>query len=106
MKEILAGNWFVLLLGILFLAGIIYLAITKQWEKLRGIAYAIMLQAERVFAEGEGKLKFEAVFNKLYYDLIPPWLRVFVPPEIIREKLQEWYDLAKDYLDDGVINSK
>jgi len=106
MKEFLAGNWFVLILGLLFLAGIIYLAVTKQWTKLRGIAYALMLQAERVFAEGEGKQKFDAVFNKLYYDLIPPWLRVFVPPEIIREKLQEWYDIAKDYLDDGVINSK
>lgn len=106
MKEFLAGNWFALLLGALFLAGIIYLAITKQWEKLRGIAYALMLQAERVFSDGEGRKKFEAVFQRLYYNLIPPWLRLFVTPEGIREKLQKWYDLAKDYLDDGVIGNK
>ena len=95
-----------LILGLLFLAGIIYLAITKQWAKLRGIAYALMLQAERVFADGEGKQKFDAVFDKLYYDLMPTWLRLFVPPDELRRKLQEWYDLAKDYLDDGVINNK
>lgn len=106
MKEFLAGNWFALLLGILFLAGIVYLAITRQWEKLRGIAYALMLQAERAFSDGEGKKKFDAVFDKLYYDLIPTWLRLFVPPDELRRKLQEWYDLAKDYLDDGVINNK
>lgn len=105
MKVFLAGNWFALLLGAAFLGFIIYLAITCQWEKLRGIAYALMLQAERIFSDGEGKKKFEAVFNRLYYDLIPPWLRMFVPPESIRRKLQEWYDLAKDYLDNGKIDS-
>lgn len=95
-----------LLIGVLFLGAIIYLAITRQWEKLRGIAYALMLQAERVFSSGEGRKKFDVVFDKLYYDLIPAWLRLFVTPEGIREKLQQWYDLAKDYLDDGVINNK
>lgn len=106
MKEFLAGNWFVLILGLLFLAGIIYLAVTKQWTKLRGIAYALMLQAERVFSDGEGKKKFEAVFERLYYNLIPPWLRLFVTPDELRRKLQRWYDLAKDYLDNGVIDNK
>lgn len=106
MKEFLAGNWLVLILGVLFLGFTIYLAITKQWDKLRGIAYALMLQVERTMANIEGKKKFEAVFQRLYYDLIPPWLRLFVPPDDIRRKLQEWYDLAKDYLDNGVIDNK
>jgi hypothetical protein len=104
MKEFFMENWFVVILGIIFLGFIVYLAITKQWEKLRGIAYALMLQAERVFGSGEGKKKFEAVFEKLYFDLVPAWLRLFIPPEGIREKLQEWYDLAKDYLDNGVVD--
>jgi hypothetical protein len=105
MEEFIAENWFVLILGILFLGFIVYLVVTKQWERLRGVAYALMLQAERVFSDGEGKEKFEAVFERLYYDLIPPWLRLFVTPEGIKKKLQEWYDLAKDYLDNGVIDN-
>ena len=104
MKEILIGNWFIVLFLVMILAYDIYLVITKQWTKLREQAYALMLSAERVFGDGEGKKKFEAVFQRLYYNLIPPWLRLFVPPESIRDKLQEWYNLAKDYLDDGQVN--
>lgn len=106
MKEFLTQNWFVILLAIAFLGYIVYLAVTRQWTKLREMAYALMLSAERLYADNEGKKKFEAVFEKLYYDLIPPWLRLFIPPELIREKLQEWYDFAKDYLTDGKVNGK
>lgn len=105
MKEFFMTNWFIVLLLVAFVGFDIYLAITKQWGKLREQAYALMLQAERVFADGEGKKKFDAVFDKLYFNLIPAWLRRFVSPESIREKLQKWYTLAKDYLDDGTINN-
>jgi hypothetical protein len=63
-----------------------------------------MLQAERIFSDGEGKKKFDAVFEKLYNDLVPAWMHLFVSQDDIRRKLQEWYDLAKDYLDNGVID--
>jgi hypothetical protein len=106
MKEFLIANWLVLLVALLFIGYIMYLIITKQWTKLREQAYALMLQAERIFADGEGKKKFDAVFDKLYYGLIPTWLRLFISPESIRAKLQEWYNLAKDYLDNGVIDNK
>lgn len=106
MKEFLVTNWFVLLLALFLIGFEVYLIITKQWTKLRQQAYALMLQAERVFADGEGKKKFEAVFQRLYYDLIPPWLRLFVPPNELRSKLQEWYNLAKDYLDNGTIDNR
>lgn len=90
---------------ILIIAGyIIYLAIMKKWKELREFAYAMMLSAERLYRDYQGKEKFEAVFRQVY-DLIPVWLQRFIPPESIKEKLQEWYDIAKDYLDDGFINN-
>jgi hypothetical protein len=104
MKEFLSANWFIILIALAVVGYEIYLIITKQWGKLREQAYAMMLTAERVFGDGEGQAKFEAVFRELYFNLIPPWVRLFVPPESIREKLQEWYNLAKDYLQDGKIN--
>jgi hypothetical protein len=107
MKEFFTENWFVIAVLLVLFAFDIYLAVTKQWIKLREQAYALMLQAERIFSTGEGRKKFEAVFTTLYYDLIPAWLRLFISPDTIKEKLQEWYDLAKDYLDNGKIdNSK
>jgi hypothetical protein len=106
MKEFVFQNWFVLLMAIIFVGYVIYLIVSKQWSNLRGLAYALMLQAERIFSDGEGKKKFEAVFDKLYFDLVPAWLRLFVPPDNLKAKLQEWYDLAKDYLDNGVIDNR
>jgi len=99
------ANWLVILLLMLFVGYDIYLVITKQWTKLREQAYALMLAAERIFADGEGQKKFEAVFEKLYFDLVPAWLRLFVSPRSIREKLQKWYTLAKDYLDNGKVDN-
>lgn len=99
MKELLIQNWFVVFLTVVFFGYLIYLIIAKQWTKLRELAYALMLGAERLYADNEGKKKFEFVFEKLYYSLIPHWLRIFLTQELIKKKLQEWYDQAKDYLD-------
>lgn len=104
MRMFIMENWLALLIGALLLGYAIYLAITRQWTRLRELAYALMLQAERLMANRDGKKKFEVVFNR-FYDLIPAWFRLFVPPDELRRKLQEWYDLAKDYLDNGKIDS-
>jgi hypothetical protein len=104
MKDFLMANWFVLLFALAFVGYGIFLIITKQWTKLRMQAYGLMLAAERIFADNEGRKKFAAVFEKLYFNLIPPWFRLFVSPDSVKAKLQEWYNIAKDYLDDGNIN--
>jgi hypothetical protein len=103
-KDILMQNWFVILIAATFVAYVIHLILTKQWTKLREQAYALMLSAERLYGDDAGKEKFEAVFQSLYFTLIPAWLRPFVTEDAMRKKLQEWYELAKDFLDDGEIN--
>ncbi len=104
-NEILLQNWFVILIAAAFVAYVIHLILTKQWTKLREQAYALMLSAEKLYGDDAGKEKFEAVFEKLYFVLIPAWLRPFVTEDIMRKKLQEWYDFAKDFLDDGEVNN-
>jgi len=105
MKEFLMENWLTLLGALLFVGYIVYLSITRQWMKLRGLAYALMLQAERAYTDNDGQAKFDAVFNELYGKYIPTWLRLFISPESIKLKLQEWYILAKDYLDNGIVDN-
>lgn len=95
MRELLITNWFVMLVALAFLAFIVFLIVTKQWAKLKGLTYQLMLQAERAYANYEGKKKFDSVFNHLYNNLIPSWLRFFITPEYIRKSLQKWYNLAK-----------
>jgi len=104
MKEFIFSNWATILIVILFFAYILFLVITKQWTKLREAAYKIMLAAEKVYLTGQGRKKFNYVFVKVY-NLVPAWLKLFVSEYWLRCKLQEWYNLVKDYADDGKIDS-
>lgn len=72
---------------------IIYAVITKQWAVLQAAAYSFMLQAERLMATKEGKDKMEEVFAATWAKL-PKNLKLFVTEKTLRDKLQEWYNLA------------
>lgn len=101
--EFITQNWLGLLIVIAALAYMIYLGITKQWTKIRELAYRVMLLAERNFSDEEGKLKFNFVVD-IVYRYIPVWLRIFIKESDIRNLIQKWYEMAKDFLDDGQIN--
>jgi len=86
------------------LAGVaIYLAVTKQWEKLRMFAYMLMLKAERLYTDENGDVKFKYVLDIVYL-AFPIWLKKIYTEDMIAYWLQEQYDIAKDFLDDGEIN--
>ena len=95
----------ILLIGITLIGAaiIIYLVVTKQWALLREAAYRLMLRAEKILSEGAGAEKFALVITELY-NLIPVWLRLFVTREDLEIRLQRWYDIAMDWLDDGTVN--
>lgn len=81
----------------IFIIWIGYLIVTKQWDKLRSIAYSLMLQAERVYNDNEGYKKFQNVFYELYNQM-PLWMRFFLTEDYIKSQLQNWYEVAKDLL--------
>lgn len=84
---------------IIFILG--FMVYTKQWDRLKEIALTLMLQAERYYDNSQGKQKFDEVFNRLYYDHMPDWLKIFVSQEYIINMIQYWYDEAKSYLIDS-----
>jgi hypothetical protein len=104
MLEFLTQNWLPLLAVVVVLAYVIYLSVTKQWVKVREFAYKMMLVAERTFGDDQGRIKFDFVV-KVVYNYIPVWLRVFVKEQHLEDLIQEWYETAKDYLDDGEVNN-
>jgi len=104
MKEFITQNLASIVIIMVFLIITVVLAVQKRWDALRQIAYKMMLAAEMAFSSGEGKAKFEYVFSHVY-SLVPAWLRLFVPEAALREKLQEWFNWAKDWADDGIINN-
>ncbi|NLP00238.1 MAG: hypothetical protein GX386_08105 [Clostridiaceae bacterium] len=102
--DFISENWLVLLALAGVAAYIIYLTITRQWVKVREFAYQTMLLAERTFSDQDGTLKFDFVV-RIVYKYLPSWFKMFFTEEHLRRLVQEWYDLAKDFLDDGKINS-
>lgn len=89
-----------LLIGVAIIG---YLVYTRQWERLRGMTYQLMLRAEKILSEGAGAEKFALVFTEVYSSL-PPLIRLFVHEQDLRKMMQGWYDTAMDWLDDGDIN--
>lgn len=105
MIEFLRIYWFLILVVIIICAYIIYLIVNKRWNRLRMIANKLMIQAEQtIVGTKKGQERFEQVLTQVYL-LIPAWIRVFFPKSLFEKKLQEWYELIKDSLDDGKINN-
>ena len=73
-------------------------------DSIRGDAYAAMLWAERSFPDNQGRTKFLAVLDNTYY-LLPAKARKYISEEAYAVILQDWYDQARDYLDDGIVGN-
>jgi hypothetical protein len=97
MMDFVMGNYEALAGIALALALLVYALITRQWSVLQAAAYRLMLSAEKLMGTAEGKEKMAAVFAGIW-NLVPGWLKGFATEDKLREKLQEWYDIARDGL--------
>ncbi len=105
MREFILNNWVTIIILIACIIYIAYLVVKHRWTKLREIAYKLIRQAETtITGTKRGQERFEQVISQLYI-IIPPWIRFFITKNLLEEKLQEWFDLIKDSLDDGKINN-
>lgn len=104
MKDFIISNWITILIVLAVIGYTTYLVIRKKWQQLRADAYQLMLKAEFLLkGTKRGQERFDYVFQKVY-SLLPLWLQFFYPPGELKKKLQEWFDIAKDKMDDGYIN--
>ena len=89
-----------IMLALFLLFSALYL---RQWDKLRIAALQLMLSAEQLISTREGAAKMEEVYAAVWAK-IPKVIKRFVTEKTLREKLQEWYDLAKDSLGKAPVN--
>ena len=73
-------------------------------DSIRGDAYAAMLWAERNFPDDQGRTKFLTVLDNTYH-LLPAKVQKYISKDAYAVILQDWYDEAKDLLDNGVIDN-
>ncbi len=105
MSEFFKTYWFAILIALGFTAYIVYLTFNSRWDEIRELAYKLIRQAEEtITGTRRGQERFNIVISELY-KLIPAWLRFFIPRSLLEQKLQKWFDLIKDSLDDGKINN-
>ncbi len=77
-----------------------------EWERFKRIVSQLMLNAKSLAKDAvlqSGEQQEEWVLVKTY-QYLPKWLTLFIPQETMRKLIKYLYHMAKDYLDDGVIN--
>lgn len=73
-------------------------------QKIQLYAYKWFEEAELKFNHGENKQKFDYVVQ-LARSSIPSPFDAFITEGLLRNIIQLWFDLCKDYLDDGKLNN-
>lgn len=74
-------------------------------KDLREKSYALMLLAEKVWGQDkDGQFKFDWVIQNIY-KLLPETLTGILDETTLRDKVQEFYDQAKDMLDNGKLDN-
>ena len=97
MIEFIMANIEAIALMLAAIVTLIYAIYTKQWSAVRSAALSFMLSAERLMVTGQGSARMDAVFRATW-ERVPAWIKTFVTEKTMRDKLQEWYELAKDEL--------
>ena len=77
---------------------------TTGLENIRGQVYQLFLKAEHEFQYGDNTAKFEYVIAAAK-ELIPMPFSLFITESLLRTVVQAWFDLIKDLLDDGKLNT-
>ena len=100
------------ILAIIFIVIVVALAIFLMvkliqkvgLEKVREVVYKGFVEAENEFLYGENTEKFDFVVD-LAKKSIPLPFSLFITDTLLRKVIQLWFDLCKDLLDDGKLNS-
>ena len=77
------------------------------WKDFKTKAYALMLQAKSLAKDSvlkSGDEQVEWVIKKAY-QFLPKSLTIFISEALMEKIIFKLYHQAKDYLDDGKINS-
>lgn len=101
MKELIWEYRFII---VVVIAVVLYALL--EWEKFKGTAYALMLQAKRMAKDAvlkSGTQQEEWVIRKAY-QFLPKSITVFISEKVMRKIVHYLYVKAKDKLDDGILN--
>ena len=77
---------------------------TIGMEKVRKKVYDAFCEAENRFMQGQNEEKFEHVVSVIK-PIIPAPFNFFITEKFLRKVVQLWFNLVKDLLDNGRVDS-
>lgn len=109
MQEFLTNNPILAVIFMVMIAVILIVIAVKAMqtlgmEEIRGYIYSLFLEAEHDYKYGENKQKFEYVVQ-LARSALPSPFNLVITEKFLRKTIQLWFNLVKDMLDDGKLNS-
>ncbi len=87
-------------------AGAVFLFALLKWQQVKVILFRLMLTAKSMAKDAilnSGQEQEAWVLEKAYQHL-PIWITLWMSKETMRKLIAYLYEIAKDYLDDGIIN--
>lgn len=94
MKEFLMSNWASLVVILTFVAVLVYLAVRGKKDIVAKILYALVTEAEKIYGNGTGSVKFAYVVEKAY-SYLPAVLKVFITYERLKQMIEDALAAAK-----------
>ena len=98
MIDLLIANWDSVLVVVLFLLLITFLMKRGAEKKVRSMLFYLVTEAEAIFGNGTGELKYAAVVTWLY-EKLPLILKVLFTEKQLYKMIEEAVQDMKDYLD-------
>lgn len=107
-------RYLLIALVVLAVVGYLFYIYKKQGKaamltKIREGLYKGMLTAEKKFGPNAGDKKFAFLMTNLYDFVAPEIVKKFISNDevgtFVQKEYDKYYGVAKDYLDDGQVNS-
>lgn len=94
MKDFFISNWTSIAVILVFVAVLIFLAIRGKKDIIAKILFALVTEAEKIYGNGTGSVKFAYVVEKAY-SYLPAIVKVFITYERLKTMIEDALAAAK-----------
>jgi len=88
----------IIIIAVALIIAIVFLFVQIKRLGLRAVATKFIVEAERIFQNKKGSVKFNYVFDKMY-EMIPSFLQMFFTKALLIQFIQKVFDEVKIALD-------
>lgn len=100
MLDFLVNNLGNIILVLCVIVGIIVGIRLGYIKQIKQVLLYLVLEAEKKYGDGTGKLKFSAV-SEWIYEKLPSLARIFISADLIEDLIEEAVEEMKKYLEDN-----